>query len=336
MSKNYTQLSLEQRYQIEALRAAGTKQNMIAGIIGVHPSTISREYKRNIAHGGRRTGEYDAKRADVKTRRRHKQKAKQVVFTERMKLWALEQCTKERWSPEQIAQVGKREGKCMVSHEWIYQWIWRCKHSHKRQDAAYHDMWMMLRHARRRNKRGGRKRSRNLPIPDRVSITKRPKVVQKRKRLGDIEMDLMMGKRDKGGAILVMTDRATLYTQLIKLPDKTAKPLIRKAWQRLRKLPFKLRTITMDNDTAFMHHIDLRKKLFVKTYFTRPYTSQDKGTVENRIGVIRRFIPKKTDLTTITANQLLIIQNKINRRPVKKFNYSTPKQALEQKIALIS
>jgi transposase, IS30 family len=336
MSKNYTQLSRDQRYQIEALWKLGTKQKEIASIIGVHPSTISREYKRNIAHGGRRTGEYSAQRAEQKTRKRHKQKAKQVLFTERMRRWALEKCTKERWSPELIAEVGHRTGKCTVSHEWLYQWIWRCKHSHRREDAAYHAMWMMLRHARRRNKRGGRKRSRDLPIPARVSITKRPKVVQKRKRLGDIEMDLMMGKRDKGGAILVMIDRASLHTQLIKLPDKTAKPLIKKAKQRLSKLPFKLHTITMDNDSAFMYHTVLKDTLTVKTYFTRPYTSQDKGTVENRIGVIRRFIPKKTDLTTITASQLLVIQNKINRRPVKKFNYLTPNQVLLQKIALMS
>lgn len=336
MSKNYTQLSLEQRYQIEALWKLGTRQKEIASVIGVHPSTISREYKRNIAHGGRRTGEYGAERADLKTRKRHKQKTKQVVFTERMKLWALEQCTKERWSPEQIAEVGKRSGKCTVSHEWLYQWIWRCKHSHRREDSAYHNMWMMLRHARRRNKRGGKKGSRDLQIPERVCITKRPKVVDKRKRLGDIEMDLMMGKRDKGGAVLVMIDRASLYTQLIKLPDKTAKPLVKKARQRLSQLPFKLRTITMDNDSAFMHHLELKDKLSVKTYFTRPYTSQDKGSVENRIGVVRRFIPKKTDLTTISASQLMIIQNKINSRPVKKFDYLTPNQVLKQKIALMS
>ncbi len=336
MSKNYTHLDLEQRYQIEALWKLGTKQKEIAAIIGVDPSTVSREYKRNIAHGGRRTGEYDAQRADLKTRKRHKQKPKQVLFTASMKQWALEQCTTERWSPEQIARIGNDTGKCTVSHEWLYQWIWRCKHSHRREDAAYHNMWMMLRHARRRNKRGGAKRSRKLQIPERVCITKRPKVVQKRARLGDIEMDLMMGKRDKGGAILVMTDRASLYTQLVKLPDKTAKPLIKKANKRLRKLPFKLRTITMDNDSAFMYHTELKGKLSVKTYFTRPYTSQDKGTVENRIGVIRRFIPKKTDLTTVTVSQLLTIQNKINRRPVKKFDYLSPNQVLQKKIALMS
>lgn len=336
MSKNYTHLSRDQRYQIEALWKLGTKQKEIANVVGVHPSTISREYRRNIAHGGRRTGEYNAQRADLKTRKRHKQKAKLVVFTERMKQWALKQCTRERWSPALIAEVGHATGKCTVSHEWLYQWICRCKHSRRREDAVYREMWTMLRHANRRSRRGGRKGSRDLQIPERVCITKRPKVVQKRKRLGDIEMDLMMGKRDKGGAILVMTDRASLHTQLIKLPDKTAKPLIRKAKQRLSKLPFKLRTITMDNDTAFIHHTELKDTLTVKTYFTRPYTSQDKGTVENRIGVIRRFIPKKTDLTTITANQLLVIQNKINRRPVKKFDYLTPNQVLEQKIALIS
>ena len=78
------------------------------------------------------------------------------------------------------------------------------------------------------------------------------------------------------------------------------------------------------------------KQLNVSTYFTRPYTSQDKGTVENRIGVLRRFIPKKTDLTFISEQQIKEVEQKLNNRPVRKFNYQTPNQVLQQKIALIT
>jgi IS30 family transposase len=76
--------------------------------------------------------------------------------------------------------------------------------------------------------------------------------------------------------------------------------------------------------------------LNVTTYFTRPYTSQDKGTVENRIGQIRRFFPKKTDLSLVTANQVKKVERLLNDRPVRKFNYKTPNQVLQEKIALIT
>ena len=77
------------------------------------------------------------------------------------------------------------------------------------------------------------------------------------------------------------------------------------------------------------------KALNADTYFTRPYTSQDKGTVENRIGQIRRFFPKKTDLSIVTDDQVKRVERLLNNRPVRKFNYKTPNQVLIEKIALI-
>ena len=97
-----------------------------------------------------------------------------------------------------------------------------------------------------------------------------------------------------------------------------------------------MHTLTFDNDKAFTDHQEIGKELDVDTYFTRPYTSQGKGTVENRIGVIRRFFPKKTDLTFITHQQVREVEQKLNNRPVRKFNYQTPNQVLQGKIALIT
>jgi len=92
--------------------------------------------------------------------------------------------------------------------------------------------------------------------------------------------------------------------------------------------------LTFDNDQGFSGHLQIADKLKVSTYFTRPYTSQDKGTVENRIGVLRRFLPKKTDLSLVNHQQIKKIQALLNERPVRKFNYLTPNQVLQQKIAL--
>jgi IS30 family transposase len=289
---------------------------------------------RNIAKRGRTAGEYVASNAQRKTVIRHEQKAKQVVFSKQMKDYAIKQLIVDKWSPELISVKGKESGNCPVSHEWLYQWIWASKHGNKREDKDYKKLYKHLKHGRRRRKRGNSKDGRGV-ILNRVSIERRPKVVSKRKRLGDVEVDLMMGKNHKG-ALLVMTDRASLHTSLKKLKGKSSDQVRAAIIDRLGNSSYDLHTLTFDNDKAFADHVNIGKELGAKTYFTRPYTSQDKGTVENRIGIIRRFFPKKTDLTFITDYQVKQVEQKLNNRPVRKFNYQTPNQVLQQKIALIT
>lgn len=334
MSKNYTHLSLGQRYQIEALLEAGIKQKHIALQLGVSESTISRELKRNVAKRGRSAGEYVAVNAQRKTDIRHQIKAKKVVFTEAVKLVVSELLQVPKWSPEIISAHGKINQQAMVSHERIYQWIWECKHTNKHKNAAWKNLHKSLRHHSRRRKRRNSKDNRGL-IKNRVPIEKRPAIVKKRKRLGDVEVDLMMGK-DHKGALLVMTDRASLHTMVKKLPGKGSLIVAQAIINKLAKSKHTLHTLTFDNDQAFSGHELIGNKVNADTYFTRPYTSQDKGTVENRIGVIRRFFPKKTDLRFVTNKEVKQVETFINNRPVRKFNYLTPNQVLQQKIALIT
>lgn len=328
MSKNYTQLSLEQRYQIEALLKVGMKQKLIAAQIGVHNSTICRELKRNANKRGKSAGVYNASKSHQKTQNRHRLKRKQILFTEEMKQSVAGLLADEKWSPELISAIGKQKGACMVSHERIYQWIWECKHTNKGKNKPYKNLYQCLRHGKRRRKRGNRKENRGM-IANRVSIEKRPAIVKKRKRLGDIEIDLMMGKNHKG-ALLVMTDRASLHTRLHLLSGKESKEVTKGIIKCLGKNKYPLHTLTFDNDKAFSCHELIGNKIGVATYFTRPYTSQDKGTVENRIGVIRRFFPKKTDLRFVTKKEVLLVERKINNRPIRKFNYLTANQVLQK------
>jgi IS30 family transposase len=334
MSKNYKQLSLEQRYKIEALLKAGLRQKLIAEQLGVSASTICRELKRNVARRGRTGGHYIASNAQRRTNIRHQQKNKSVKFTKEAKQTVITQLVEDRWSPEIISVMGNRTGQCPVSHETIYKWIWQCKHGNKRSTVAYKNLYRYLRHGKRRRKRGTRRDTRGL-IPNRVSIEKRPSIVKKRKRLGDLEVDLMMGKNHKG-ALLITTDRASLFTRMTKLNGKSSEEVFKALIKRLAKIKQPLHTLTFDNDKAFSEHSRIAEKLNVDTYFTRPYTSQDKGTVENRIGVIRRFLPKKTDLSIISNQQVKKIEITLNNRPVRKYNYLTPKQVQLQKIALIT
>jgi len=337
MSKNYTQLSLEQRYQIEAYLRAGKKQKEVATIIGVSCSTICRELSRNASKYDPQSRGYSACFAQRKSDIRHRSKPKRVILGDCLKQKIAACLREDKWSPEFISKTAKKYGEPMISHEWIYKWIWDCKLKVRIGNESYKDLYTHLRHGRHRRKRGKRSDNRGMAasIKNRIPIEKRPAIVQKRKRVGDIEVDLMMGKELKE-AVLVMTDRATLHTRLKKLKGRDSQNVAKAIIRTIKENSYPAHTLTFDNDRAFSMHEDVGNKVGASTFFTRPYTSQDKGTVENRIGVLRRFIPKRTDLTFISQYDLNRIEKKLNNRPIRKFNYLTANQVLKRKIALIS
>ena len=334
--KHYKQLTLSQRYQIQSFLQVGFSQTRIAFELGVNKSTISRELKRNIPTRGQTAYTYVAEHAQRKTLHRHKFKSKAILLTDDLKARIAELMSYHKWSPELIAQRLAKEQKDCVSHETIYKWVWKAKHSHHRKHRNYKDLHKHLRHTARRQKRSNLKDNRGA-IQKRVPIEQRPAVVAERKRIGDIEVDLMMGSNHKS-ALLVMTDRATLVTMIEKLNSKAAEHVYQKMRKRLSNFSSSwVKTITFDNGKEFAYHHKLAQDLNAKTYFTRPYTSQDKGTVENRIGVIRRFFPKKTDLNLVTKERIKEVELLLNYRPIRKFNYNNPIEVLKNKcVALMS
>jgi transposase, IS30 family len=319
MTKKYYQLTPEQRYQIQSLIKVGLSQTLIAEQIGCHKSTISRELARNVPQRGQGAKVYNADKAQSKTILRHKIKNKYTVFSTSMKMDIKKKMSEEKYSPELMVAYWKKEGKIWVSHETIYRFIWNCKHTNKRENIQFKNLHQFLKHGKRRRKRGNYKDSRGN-IPHRVSIEKRPKIVEKRKRMGDIEVDLIMGANHKS-ALLVTVDRATLYTTITKMEGKNANDISKAIIKRLLKFKGHIQTLTFDNDQAFAKHELIGKALNAKTFFTRPYTSQDKGTIENRNGVIRLFFPKKTDFNLISHKEVKSVERKINKRPIRKFNY---------------
>jgi IS30 family transposase len=224
----------------------------IAQQIGVHPSTICREFWRNTDRRGPTAGCYSARNTQRKTTERHTHKPKALKFNDRMKQVAVQWLQVDKWSPELISVRSKETGLCPVSHECLYQWIWACKHGNKRVHQPFKRLYQDLRHGHRRRKRGLRRDSRGV-ITGRVSIEKRPAIVQSRKRVGDIEVDLMMCKNHQG-ALLVMTDRATLHTHLHKLPNKKSHSVSKSIGRILHKATYPLHTLTFDNDKAFAEH----------------------------------------------------------------------------------
>lgn len=320
--QKYKQLDLQDRHKIKALLDAGHSQTKIAEIIGVHKSTISRELSRNVATRGRYANEYRPQTAQRKTNQRHHDKRKYIRFTEDLKQDVIQWLTTEKLSPELISGRWGVQGVDGVSHEAIYQWIWRGK---RHKDPATAELYKHLRHGRRRRRRGNYNDSRGI-LSDRVGIEERPKVVEERTRLGDLEGDFMVGKAHKS-ALLVITDRATLLTRLKKVTSRRADHTEVAMENMLARVPKAfIKTLTFDNDKAFANHQSIGRKLDADVYFTRPYTSQDKGTVENRIGVIRQFFPKGTDLRKISSQRIKTVERHINNRPIRKFDYLSPIQ----------
>jgi IS30 family transposase len=332
VKKTYKKLDLAQRYRIEALLDEGYSNTEIADRMGVHKSTISRELKRNTPARGVNGGIYSAERAQRKADKRERTKGRACRITDDQMDYIRDKLIKERWSPELISQRGRMERGDFMSHEWIYLYIWKTKHSKHKQYEQDKDLHTYLRHSKRRSKRRNSRQNRGC-IPNRTGIENRPKVVDKRKRYGDYEVDFMMGKNHKPG-LIVLTDRATLKTKLIKTNTKKAKVVAKKIIRAIQSEKTLLKTVTFDNDLGFAEHQMIAKALDLETYFTRPYTSQDKGTVENRIGVMRRFFPKGKDMTSVHHSTIKAVERKLNRRPVRKFNYLTPEEKYASLVAL--
>jgi IS30 family transposase len=334
--KKYNQLNLGQRYQIECLLGLGYNQTEIANMLGRNKSTISREISRNTAKRGVGAGEYRADLSQKKSELREKSKPKSKRLTDKMLSYIREQLKSEKWSPEIISQKGKEKYGDFVSPETIYQYIWKCKKSNKKKYSEDKELYKHLRHAKRYSKRSKTKQDRGK-IPNRTPMSERPEIVERRTRIGDLEVDLMMGTKHRPG-LIVITDRTTIETDLIKIKTKESESIADKIIEKLSAKTTQIKTLTFDNDLAFAKHELIAKVLNVKTYFTRPYTSQDKGTVENRIGVIRRFFPKGTDMTKVHWSTIKSVERKLNNRPVRKFNYLSPKEKklLLTNVALVS
>jgi len=334
--KKYNQLNLGQRYQIESLLGLGYSQTEIARQIGCHRSTISRELQRNIGKRGIGSGVYRAELSHTKSQNREKVKRKHKRLTEKMLRYIRKQLRSQKWSPEFISQKGKEKYGDFVSHETIYKYLWLAKKSNSQKYIEDKSLHKELKHSKRYCKRSKTKQNRGM-IPNRTPMAKRPTIVNKRNRIGDLEVDLMMGTKHRPG-LIVITDRTTIETDLIKISTKKAEVIARKIIERLSLKNHMIYTLTFDNDLAFAQHETIAKALNVATYFTRPYTSQDKGTVENRIGVIRRFFPKGTDMKNVHWNTIRSVETKLNNRPVRKFNYLSPKEKklLLNNVALVS
>ena len=298
--RTYTQLTQEQRYQIYALLKAGHNQTEIAHLISVHKSTVSRELRRNRGLKG-----YRPKQAhQFALNRREKARYRIDAST-----WTLiEMLIRQEWSPEQVSGWLNQNYGLQISHEWIYQYILTDKH-------AGGDLHRHLRCQKKRRKRYG-SYDRRGKLKNRVSIDQRPAIVDTRQRLGDWEVDTIIGKGHHH-AIVSLTERKSRLALLRKVERKTAQAVADAVIELLKSLPIRTHTITADNGKEFADHERIARDLRTGVYFAHPYSSWERATNENMNGLIRQYFPKKRNFATITEQEINCVMEKLNNRPRK-------------------
>ena len=314
----YKHLTREQRYGIYLGKQKGETLEMIARSIGVNKSTVSREIKRNSTPNGRYV--WNKAHDMAESRQRHTPGNRGLAMT--LKWRVIELIKTEQWSPRQISGRLRLEG-INVSHEAIYGLI--------RKDGSG-ELASHCRHKMKYKRKASRRHeTKATNIRNRVSIHQRPAEADGR-RFGDWEMDLIVDR--DGNAILTLTERSTNFLLMEKLKHgKKAGPVAKAVWRLL--LPYKgeaLKSITTDNGSEFAEHEWITKKLNVPVYFADSYCAWQKGAIENANKLVRQYIPKGTDISTVTEGKIAKIRKKINARPREKLNFLTPKEVFFKNI----
>jgi IS30 family transposase len=315
----YQQLTLEERLLISHLLNQGFNLAEIGRQMGRHRSTIWRELARNTCHGY--DSSYRYSRAHRKTVARRRRSRRNHHYSER-DFALVRKLLRQEYSPEQIVGHIRRFRlmKRRLSHETIYQYIWRDK-------ALGGRLWRHLRQAsKRRRKRYNAYDSRGRLANKRL-ISERPKIVETRRTREHLEIDTVMGTGSKD-CIVTIVERKSGYVIIGKLKDRTTRSLNRKCIQLLEREPARFKTITADNGTEFHQYPEIEAVTGLQFYFATPHHSWERGTNENTNGLIRQYLPKGTSMKDLTQAQCDRIAKKLNTRPRKRHSFKTPEEIL--------
>lgn len=310
--KNYTQLTHQERYQIQILLQAGCLQKDIAALLGRSRSSISRELRRNS-----QDGRYRADPADRLAHRRRRGKAQCRIGPEVRKF--VDILIREDWSPEQVSGWLALDMDVLVSHEWIYLYIYRDK-------AAGGRLYTHLRTGRKRRRRQGGTGLRGR-IANAVPIHERPGIVDARSRYGDYEVDTVQGHKGSGG-LATLLERRSGFLLSAKLPDGSADEMSYACIGLLSDSPRRVHSITSDNGSEFHGHECIAEVLGAKFYFADPHSPWQRGCNENANGLLRQYFHKGCDFRKITQSFLDWVVNRLNNRPRKRLGWKTPNQVL--------
>jgi len=307
----HKQLTYLQRYSIEAMLKANVKKKDIWHSLSISESTFYRELKRNS-----KKRVYNAQHANMLASERKRDQHMKTQLTDSM-VRLLEAKLRLTWSPEQIVGWCKKHSIPMISHTRIYKHIALDK-------ISGGSLYLYLRHRRKYKKKYGRLDSRGK-IPDKVPIEQRPDIVEEKSRIGDFEIDLIIGKGHKG-AQLTIVDRMSSYTIIQTLASKKADQVQKAIVSALTPYKAIVKTITNDNGKEFALHKITAKQLNAQVYFCNPYASYERGLNEYTNKLIRQFFPKSMELNKVKQKENILVMDLLNKRPRKKLQFKTPEK----------
>lgn len=321
-NKKYHHIETTERQQIDQYLKDGRSHRSIARLIGRSRNTISYEVKENSV-----CGRYDWKKADRKaknTRKASKHQGMKVVFGPGLRSFVTAKL-REDWSPEEISGRIKYVEKSLpyISPKGIYRFIY----------SAYgRQVERFLRYGPKgkRKKKGYEKVSK---LKDRVFIDKRPKSIEKRRHFGDWEGDFIVSGKKGKGVLLVLVERKSRYVVIRKLMVKTCNEVNLMIAEILGGIVL-FSSLTLDNDIVFRKHKVLSGTLGRPVYFTHPYHSWEKGTVENMNKWIRQYVKKGSNISKYSDQYIQFVEDRLNDRPRKCLKFRTPREIFERRVKL--
>ena len=320
-------LTLEKRIRLETLLKlpfSGFMDNLsmakklpkIAKLLEISQSTIHRE----VIERGFDYDSYDANKAQRQSLDKVSNGNKRYRYSEEQKQLILEMykefATNKSWSPNALMLRLKTElapNMKLPCVEIIYQWIY--------EDAGNGGVLYKLL-PRSHRKRKGKSVQRKEIISNRQSIHSRDEIVEERSRIGDIEIDSVVGPFNHAG-IITGTERRSRYNMARLVKNKTGNETLAKLLEMLLVHKKKIKTITSDNGVEFALHLAIASELNAQYYFADPYSSYQRGSNEHGNGMIRRYFPKGTNFSLVTEGELQLALYKINHLPRKIHNGKT-------------
>lgn len=309
---SHRQITQVERYLIHEHLRQGHNLSEIARMLRRHRSTISREIRRNY-HADR--GYYDYIAQERSSGRRSRSRKKPQFSSGE---WSMVcEFIEMDWSPEQVSLVFDENELLSISHETIYRYIWRDK-------AEGGQLYRHLRQScKQRRKRNGAHDSRGI-LRGKRDIAERPVAAEERLEKGHVEIDLVHGARSTD-CILTLVDRKTRWVSIRKLKDKTMEEVNQALIPVIRRQQIK--TLTADNGSEFHDYKRIERLTGATFYFAKPYHSWERGTSENTNGLIRQYLPKQLSMENTTQWDCNAIAEKLNSRPRKVLELSSPNQA---------
>lgn len=319
----FRKLTKTERILIARLKNKGYSNKRIAKVLGRSASSIGREIKRNSFKG--RFYEPLHAHGKAETRKKKAWGVKQPLKNPKVYAYVLEKL-RDGWSPEQIAgrlrHDHPKDKSWWICHETIYQFVY-----HPENKDKY--WWEYLRRKQKRRKKNKGRKVHRVRIPDRVSIHKRPKTIDRRKQIGHWEGDSIVGKGHTNG-LHTEYERVSSLTRFEKINRISAEETLIAQKKIFGPLPkFLRRSTTLDNGMEMAKHKGL-KKLSMETYFADPYASWQRGGNENANMWIRYYFPKGTDFTKISEEELKDVECELNNRPRKRLKFKTPMEVFTE------